>query len=116
MEQAVKVIPPHSKFTSELDMSRPEDREEMNNRVFGRNHRRDGDDKPIPDDQLSDFSIKKGLSQGGRLASHVAAIEVRGKGSKAAKAEAERIVKLNPKYKAALDQWLTLKVPIEEPI
>jgi len=47
IEAVEKVIPPHSKFTSELDVSNSADRKEMNNRVFGRDHKTGRDGKPV---------------------------------------------------------------------
>lgn len=53
-ERAEKVIPPHSKFTSELDMSIPEDRKEMNNRVFGRGYKTDRNGNIVDQSRGSD--------------------------------------------------------------
>lgn len=54
IEAGNKVIPPHSKFTSELDMNIDEDRTEMEARVFGRNYRTDRRGNPIDEGRGSD--------------------------------------------------------------
>lgn len=47
IEPAERVIPAHSKFTSELDVTNPAERKEMNARVFGRDYRTGRDGKPV---------------------------------------------------------------------
>jgi len=54
MEAGTKVIPAHSKFTSELDVSDPADRKEMNARVFGRGYKTGRDGKPVDTSRGSD--------------------------------------------------------------
>ena len=112
MDQPRSSIPPHAKFTSELDESDPADRQEMANRVFGRDHRRDADDKPIPQEATSDFAIKNGKALADRVERHLFFLR-KSEGDAAARAEAERIVKLNAKYKEFLSLYLKLpqKVP-----
>jgi hypothetical protein len=54
IEVGNKVIPAYSKFTSELDVSQPEERKEMNSRVYGRGYRTGRDGKPIDQSRGSD--------------------------------------------------------------
>jgi hypothetical protein len=109
-----KYIPPQSKFTSELDVSIPEDREEMNMRVFGRNYRRDDRNQPIKQGSTDDFAIKNGFAHADRLDQHVNAVG-KSEGGAAAKRESQRIVKLNSKYTAGLARWLNWIDPSKAP-
>jgi len=49
-----KLIPPTSKFTSELDINDPADAEEMDNRVFGRGYKTDRQGNPVDASRCSD--------------------------------------------------------------
>lgn len=99
MEQS-KYIPPHSKFTSELDMRDPDEREEMNKRVFGRDYKRDADGNPVDMSNTSDFSIRNGLAKRDRIQQHLTLVKKYAGGMEAAVIEAKRIHALNPKHYA----------------
>lgn len=111
-----KVIEPHRKFTSELDMSIAADREEMDKRVFGRDHKKDSHGKPIEQSRTSEFAIKNGIARAGDIEADLRAL-AKSEGGQAAKVKAQRIAKLDidGKYALALKPHLDWVPPSTAP-
>lgn len=90
------------KFISELDLSNPNDAEEMRRHTFGTNYRQDASGQPLEQGRGSAIQFASGKHADSTEA-HLRAVE-KNEGAAAAKAERERIMggqkKAHPLIKA----------------